>query len=67
MPASLFIRPIDAPPPPAGIDAASWAQVSEIVAGNKDVKFVTAASGQVPDYILGNDGKLVKNPAKTTP
>lgn len=64
---SLFIRPIDAPPPPAGIDAAAWSQISEWTAGDKNVKFVTAASGQVPDYIVGDDGKMVKNPAKTTP
>ncbi len=64
---SLFIRPIDAPPAPGGIDPAAWSQISEWVAGDKNVKFTTAASGQVPDYILGNDGKLVKNPAKTTP
>ncbi|MBX9952062.1 MAG: glucosaminidase domain-containing protein [Candidatus Obscuribacterales bacterium] len=66
-PRSLFIRPIDAPPPPAGIDQAAWSQISEWTAGDKNVKFVTAASGQVPDYIVGNDGKMVKNPAKTTP
>lgn len=64
---SLFIRPIDAPAPPAGIDAAAWTQISEWTAGDKNVKFVTAASGQVPDYIVGDDGKMVKNPAKTTP
>jgi hypothetical protein len=66
-PSSLFIRPIDAPAPPAGIDAAAWSQISEWTAGDKNVKFVTAASGQVPDYIVGDDGKMVKNPAKTTP
>lgn len=64
---SLYIPPIDAPPPPKGIDPAAWAQIMDLTQNDKPVSFVTAASGQVPDYILGNDGKLVKNPAKTTP
>lgn len=64
---SLYIRPADAPPAPAGIDAAAWSQVSEWTAAGKDVKFTTADSGQVPDYIMGADGKLAKNPAKTAP
>lgn len=57
----------DRPQPPQGIDAASWQQVSEWIGAGKDVKFTAPAEGQVADYILGTDGKLVKNPAKTTP
>ncbi len=64
---SLYFRPTDAPAPPAGVDSAAWSQVSEWTAAGKDVKFTTADSGQVPDYILGSDGKMAPNPAKTTP
>ncbi len=60
---SLFIRPVEFPPPPAGITPEAWSQVSELISDNKNVNFVTAASGKVPDYILGKDGKLTKNPA----
>lgn len=65
--AAAFQRPADAPQIPPGIDAASWTQVSQWVADNKTVNFVPPAEGQVADYILGEDGKLVKNPAKTSP
>ncbi|MBX9723537.1 MAG: hypothetical protein K2X81_19180 [Candidatus Obscuribacterales bacterium] len=58
--------PSDASAPPAGIDAAGWAQVNQWTAKGTAVNFTTADSGQTPDYILGADGKLTKNPAKTS-
>ncbi|MGD9681819.1 MAG: hypothetical protein AB7W16_11605 [Candidatus Obscuribacterales bacterium] len=57
----------DSPPPPAGVKPEAWSQISSMIGAGQEVNFTTAASGQVPDYVLGADGNLVKNPAKTTP
>lgn len=47
---------------PPGIDAASWQQLQDLIKQGKNVQFDTAAenaaSGIVPNYILGADGKL---------
>ncbi|HEY9785395.1 MAG TPA: hypothetical protein V6D17_08340 [Candidatus Obscuribacterales bacterium] len=64
---AMFNRPADAPKAPEGVDPASWAQISKWIGEDKNVQFTTADSGKVPDYILGADGKLTRNPAKTTP
>jgi hypothetical protein len=64
-------RPADMPAAPAGVDAGSWAQISQMIGDGKNVNFSTAsdnANSKVqPDFILGSDGKLRANPAKTTP
>ncbi len=53
--------------PPAGINSEGWAQISEMIGQDKTVNFTAGDDGQVPDYILGADGTLTKNPDKTTP
>lgn len=53
--------------PPASVSPESWGQISQWVKSGADVKVSTPGDGQVPDYILGADGNLSKNPAKTTP
>lgn len=57
---------VDAPAP-AGMSAASWSQVNQWIGQDKQVNFTTAGAGAVPDYILGADGNLTANPAKTSP
>lgn len=52
---------------PPGVGAAAWSQINQWVASDTPVKFVTAADGQVPDYILGADGNMTRNPAKPNP
>jgi hypothetical protein len=52
-------------PAPAGVSAASWAQISDWTAHNTPVNYVTAGDGKAPDYFLGADGKLTANPAKS--
>ncbi|HMW89215.1 MAG TPA: hypothetical protein PLC15_01900 [Candidatus Obscuribacter sp.] len=54
-------------PPPAGLSAAAWSQMSQWVGENKQVNISTPGDGQVPDYIIGANGDMVANPAKTTP
>ena len=50
-------------PAPAGVSAGAWSQISNWVANDTPIHYTTAGSGNVPDYILGADGKLTKNPA----
>lgn len=54
-------------PAPAGVSAASWSQINNWIANDTPVKFTTAGDNVVPDYILGADGNLTPNPAKTAP
>ena len=54
-------------PAPAGVSAAAWSQINNWVASDTPVKFTTAGDNVVPDYILGSDGHLTPNPAKTSP
>ncbi len=56
-----------APAAPAGMDAGAWSQINAMVAAGKQVNFTTAGDNVVPDFIMGADGKLAPNPAKTTP
>lgn len=55
------------PAPPAGVKPETWSQISSMIGEGKEVNFTTASSGQVPDYVLGADGNLVRNPEKTAP
>lgn len=57
----------ESPPPPQGVKPEAWAQISSMIGEGKEVNFTTASSGQVPDFVLGADGNLVKNPEKTAP
>ncbi|MBZ0189751.1 MAG: hypothetical protein K8F91_26125 [Candidatus Obscuribacterales bacterium] len=66
-PSASFERAADAPPVPAGVDAQSWGQISQMIQAGNEVSFTTAGEGPPADFILGADGKLVQNPAKTTP
>lgn len=52
---------------PAGVSSASWSQIQQWTDSGAPVKFVTAGEGAVPDYILGADGNLTRNPAKAGP
>lgn len=65
--AAAAATPIDAPPPPASVSDGAWAQINQWVANDTPVNITTAGSGQVPDYIIGSDGQMTKNPAKTSP
>lgn len=65
--ASASAGPLEAPPPPAGVSAAAWSQVSSMVAAGKEINISTPGDGQVPDFIMSPKGELVANPAKTTP
>ncbi|MBX9686271.1 MAG: hypothetical protein K2X27_06185 [Candidatus Obscuribacterales bacterium] len=58
--ASAFARP-------AAISEAGWSQVSQMVEQGHAVNFTVQGAGQVPDYILGSDGTLTRNPAKPSP
>lgn len=59
--------PLESPPPPAGVSAAAWSQVSSMVGAGKEINISTPGDGQVPDFIMSPKGELVANPAKTTP
>ena len=52
---------------PPGISSASFAQVISMNTPDTPVTFTVAGQGPPPDYILGADGNLTKNPAKTSP
>ena len=52
---------------PAGLSSAAWSQVSAMVAQGKEINVSTPGDGQVPDFIVGADGNLTANPAKTAP
>lgn len=52
---------------PAGLSAAAWSQVSAMVSEGKEINVSTPGDGQVPDFIVGADGNLTANPAKTSP
>lgn len=65
--AAAASAPTDIPIAPAGVSDAAWSQISQWVASDRPVNITTAGSGQVPDYVLGSDGQLTRNPAKTTP
>ncbi len=61
------LKAVEAPAAPASISAAGWAQVGQWLASDTPVHFTAPQQGVVPDYILGADGQLTQNPAKTTP
>lgn len=56
---------------PPFVDSASWESVRPVFESASSINFSSArdnaASGQQPDYFLGQDGILTANPAKTTP
>lgn len=66
-PEARSFTPAEAPMRPAYVSEAAWSQIGQWAAAQTKVNFVTAGEGQVPDYILGSDGNLTKNPAKTSP
>lgn len=66
-PEARSFTPAAAPMRPAFVSEGSWSQIQSWASAGTDVNYVTAGQGQVPDYILGADGNLTKNPAKTSP
>ncbi len=66
-PEARSFTPAEVPMRPASVSENSWAQIQQWASAGTDVNYVTAGQGAVPDYILGADGNLTKNPAKTSP
>ncbi|MBX9569626.1 MAG: hypothetical protein K2X77_12060 [Candidatus Obscuribacterales bacterium] len=66
-PEARSFTPAEMPMRPASVSESSWAQIQQWTSAGTEINYVTASSGTVPDYILGADGNLTKNPAKTAP